>query len=91
MHKLKFNVVNLNTTEILTREELKNVLGGDTGSSTESRCYNRFTPCYVNAPASAEKDGTCETNSKNKCVCNNGTHSVIAESCVKGSETGSGY
>lgn len=81
MTKLKLNQVQ-QTGEILTREELKGVLGGigsDVDSGSGSRCYNSYTHCNVDG----ENDGNCETNSKNKCVCNNGSRSIISSMCVK--------
>ena len=83
MTKLKLNQVQ-GTGEILSREELKGVLGGmgsdsDSGSGGGSRCFNSYTHCNVDG----DKDGNCETRSDNRCVCNNGSHSIISADCVK--------
>jgi hypothetical protein len=60
MKKLNLNVSNLNATEILSREELKKVLGGTEGSGNGTS-----TTCT----ATCSKNGstiTC-TSSKNDC------------------------
>lgn len=50
MKKLKLSVANLGSTEILTREELKKVLGGDTGSGSGSQSTLLFS-CHCSYPA----------------------------------------
>lgn len=56
----------------LSRAEMKNIMAGSGG-----RCFDRHTYC-----GSTSQAGTCETNSNNKCVCNTGTASWLAEECV---------
>jgi len=80
MKTLKLKMQDLTNPTILTHHEIKNILGGGTASEV-SRCYDSYTHCTVGGGSS--DDGNCETNSNNKCVCNNGTQSIISSTCVK--------
>ena len=63
MKKLNLNVANLGATEILSREELKKVLGG-TGTGTDSG----DTQCDT-ASATCEEgtDSDCSINERGEC------------------------
>ena len=62
MKKLKLNVANLRATEILTRDELKKVLGGADAGSGSGSAYS--DSCYYYGTYCGTKQGTsCKTSS----------------------------
>lgn len=73
MKKLSLNAKSVN--DILSREELKKIVGGSGGGS--GRCKSRHTHC-----GNSSEKGTCESRNDGKCVCNTGTSSWLAEECV---------
>ncbi len=70
MKKAKLNFKGLENAEVLSREEMKNVLGGGGYSpaligcgikcTTDSDCNTRFSPCRVCAPLNPNYN-TCYT------------------------------
>jgi len=66
MKKLNLNVANLGATEILSREELKKVLGGATGSGNET-CTNNACGA-LNLPCCSSSDYCSAPNKSGVCV-----------------------
>lgn len=83
MKKISLKNLNLNEVESLSREELKNVLGGFAAGTTtgESRCVT--ADCHFVQSGGGTVRGKCEENSEKKCVCKGDSASVIHEPCVK--------
>lgn len=69
MKKLKLNVANLGATEILTREELKKVLGGaDTGSGSGSETCTNNACGALNLPCCSAYDICSAPDKSGVCV-----------------------
>jgi len=83
MKKLKLKALELGATEMLTRTQLKNVLGGSTMIVSGHACYGSQTSCSYDQSGGGTVSGSCSTNSNGKCVCSNGTSSVLLDTCVK--------
>jgi hypothetical protein len=75
MKKLKLGKLNLSNAEVLTREQLKKVLGGDGsggGSGTSWYCWNEFTDfqgiIHSNSGLCGSQDrDTCQDYVMNNC------------------------
>jgi len=74
MKKLKLSLPDFKNTEVLTRDQLKKIMGGD--GSGEIDCVATGTLCYV------EEDGTAYRCSiqDNQCCCG---HSDYDAKCKK--------
>lgn len=83
MKKLKLNLQQFPGAEVLTRSQLKNVLGGHATNTTGHACYGSQTTCTYQESGTGEVTGTCSTNSTGHCICSNGTSSVPLDTCVK--------
>lgn len=73
MEKLKLNDPDFDMSEILSREELKSILGG-TGSgsgsgSGNSRCYNLTKDQCSGACESGGHKGVCAWIKNTSCMC----------------------
>lgn len=79
MRRLNLKVTGFEEDEILTREQLRQVLGGNDGSGPGGNC--RTDECVYRESPNHDVLGKCETNSKDQCVCNAGTSSVVHGSC----------
>lgn len=82
MKKLKLAALNLGKLEVLNREQLRQVLGGDDSGSAHS-CYGSQTTCTYQESGSGSVTGTCSTNSSGRCACGNGNSSVLLDACVR--------
>jgi hypothetical protein len=73
MKKLKLNLQQFEGVEVLTRSQLKKVLGGDSGSGAEGcsgSCDYQWTDAKGNTHTTT---GTCMTAQPgNLCYCSNG-------------------
>ncbi|HXH98689.1 MAG TPA: hypothetical protein VNI52_00340 [Sphingobacteriaceae bacterium] len=78
MKKLNFKLGGIG--EMLTKEQMKKVVGGYEGAG---RCSTGS--CTINVSGHGEQPGGCESNSANKCVCKALDYSASAldEGCVK--------
>lgn len=83
MKKLKLKALELGVQEVLTRDQLKNVLGGDGSNDGTHVCYSTTTTCTYQESGTGTVSGSCSTNANGKCVCSNGTSSVLSSDCVK--------
>jgi hypothetical protein len=85
MKKLKLKALELGAKELLSREQLKHVIGGDDGSGSGGAhtCYGSQSSCSYDQAGSGSVNGSCSTNSNGRCVCGNGSSSVLSDSCVK--------
>lgn len=81
MKKLKLKALELGATELLTREQLKNVIGGSgsgsgAGGSGMSVCgvgpACRMISCTVKCPNGGTAQGECGPLGHNKCACGSG-------------------
>ena len=68
MEKLKLNVANLGATEILTREELKKVLGGTEGSGSGSETCTNNACGALNLPCCSSSDYCSGVSKSDVCV-----------------------
>jgi hypothetical protein len=75
MKKLKLNFSNLKDAEILTREDLKKVMGGDAGSGsgtcsslTSSQCTSS-TACKANCNGVLTSGNCTWSTAFSKCYC----------------------
>jgi hypothetical protein len=63
MKKLKLKTLNLNGPELLTRAQLKNVMGGDLGSGTTCNGYattsHTCDPCGIDISVSTSDSTIC--------------------------------
>lgn len=73
MKKLKLKSLNLGLSEVLTREQLKNVMGAD-GSYAHKCSDDRI--CSLNQVG----DGGCATMQTGQCRCVRYAHGVAVES-----------
>jgi hypothetical protein len=70
MKKIRLNVADLDATEILSRDQLKAIFGGSTGSSgsgsNSGGCgiYHCLGPCIVN-----DTQGYCGYDAATQCIC----------------------
>ena len=80
MKKLKLTMRELDSPEVLSRQQLKKVLGGiGVDVTTEaSRCKQSPVTCELDGVT-----GVCETNRDNKCVCRTTTASMTDQNCVR--------
>lgn len=75
MKKIHLNVANLDATEMLSREQLKTILGGSSGSNTNTCTKPWHTACDGKKIADAcsfvdngvTKSGYCSQNAFNPC------------------------
>lgn len=79
MKKLKLTAFQLGSSEILTRQQLRNVLGGDVGSSTTTTALTSTKNCAI---SSCYVDGS-------KFQCTNDTSPGREGSCKCWSDKGS--
>ena len=78
MKKLKLELGSIK--EMLSKEQMKKVLGGEDYGEYGGRCHDGLACMYEESPYQLVH-GRCETNSLNRCVCNAGTSSVYLEWC----------
>ena len=84
MKKLKLDLQQLKGAEVLTREQLKKVLGGDSGSGDGSCettcntgyyacCYRNvlvaYCPCVLNGDKNPPNGGTCDAGGIGSSEC----------------------
>lgn len=76
MKKLKLKVLELGATEVLTRDQLKNVLGGDGSTFNDGHCKTGTCRLYV-PDLGIEVDGSCKDFHEGgtiRCSCVNGSY-----------------
>lgn len=74
MKRLKLNALNLKGAQLLTREELKKVLGGSVDPGTGGQCGDNCdaASCKVECNGSTV-NGSCKLSSTtSKCYCSGG-------------------
>jgi hypothetical protein len=73
MKKLKLTAFQLGNSEILTRQQLRNVLGGDVGSSTTTTALTSTKNCSMNSCTVAGVKYSCTTDTSptggGQCKC----------------------
>jgi len=71
MKKLKLKALELGASELLTREQLKNVMAGDgSGGGIGTGCANdNLGLCGGNCQTPHGAASKCSTNSSSKCTC----------------------
>lgn len=70
MKKLKLNLSNLVNAEILTREQLKKVIGGEAAETTLPKCFTfcGYSPTgYISCPSGCSCSITNVTNNTGVC------------------------
>ncbi|MES2653387.1 MAG: hypothetical protein V4663_16730 [Bacteroidota bacterium] len=82
MKNLNLEVSAFTQGEVLTRSELKNVLGGSEPIGV-GRCSSGS--CTIDVSGHGSQPGVCETNSQDKCVCRalDYPSSALDNNCVK--------
>jgi hypothetical protein len=81
MKKLKLKALELGANEVLTRAQLKNVLGGDTGGSstqTKSPCSGACNGVISTPNGTKSVSDTCTAPG---CGCNLGLATVSKDTC----------
>jgi len=69
MKKLKLKALELGANELLSREQLKNVLGGDgSGGGSGSGCWS--SSCYKCCTPDLKTCGQCNTSGSGGCLGN---------------------
>lgn len=82
MKKLNLKPKAFNQGTVLTRTQLKKVMGGDVSTTSgASRCKTR-TACSYFETGTGLVTGVCEENTAHKCVCATNDSSTIANNCV---------
>lgn len=82
MKKLRFKLETLGTAEVLTRDQLKNVLRASVGGTGGggSTC-GQGTRCSYYESGTGMVTGWCDSNSAGSCVCDATTSSVVWSAC----------
>ncbi len=82
MKKLRLNVNAFDKGEVLSRAQLKKVMGGDTGSIISSKCRDQTTCRFVDGGGSSE-EGYCSSYGHMEgniaiveCYCKTRNHST---------------
>jgi len=70
MKKLKLRALELGASELLTREQLKNVMGGDGSGGGSGGSCQYFEYCYKCCTPNYSLCGQCNSQGYGKCLGN---------------------
>lgn len=66
----------INLGKSLSKVEQKKIVGG-----YALQCYDSGWTCTYYESGTGNVDGTCESNSKNQCVCKGPNSSIVTSAC----------